>query len=138
MDSTKKVTKRDRYEFLKNLLLNAADNQLIDGDEANDYIDFCDHEIELIDKKNSKAKERIANKTDSLTDAVRDALTDEFVSIPDITTRIEGDEVTVAKVAYRLNALVKDGFAEKQAITIPGVDGAKARTVQGYRLAADN
>ena len=48
--------------------------------------------------------------------------------------RIEGEDVTVAKVTYRLTQLVKNGEAEKTELTIPGAEGQKARKVQGYKL----
>ena len=60
--------------------------------------------------------------------------TEDFEPIADIAARIEGEDVTVAKVTYRLTQLVKNGEAEKQELTIPGGEGQKARKVQGYKL----
>ena len=61
-------------------------------------------------------------------DAVYDALSDdEFESIADIAARVEGDEVTIAKVSYRLTQLVKAGKAIKDDIKI------EKRTVKGYK-----
>ena len=100
---------------------------------------FCENEIALLDKKAEKAKERAATKRaegDALTDAVRGALTGEFEPIADIATRIEGEDVTVAKVQYRLGQLVKAGEAEKEQITVPGSEGQKARKIMGYRMAS--
>ena len=68
-------------------------------------------------------------------EAVRAAMsTEEFEPIADIAARIEGEDVTVAKVTYRLTQLVKNGEAEKTELTIPGSEGSKARKVQGYKL----
>ena len=101
--------------------------------------EFAEKEIAALDKKAEKAKERAAQKkaaSDELMDAVREALTDEFECIADIAAKIEGDDVTVAKVQYRLNQLVKNDEAEKTDITIPGGEGVKARHIKGYKIKA--
>ena len=126
-----KITKREMFEAI------------IEGVEAGsfkydveDIKAFCENEIALLDKKAAKAKELAAKKRkegDDLTDAVRAALSaDEFEPIAEIAARIEGDDVTVAKVTYRLTQLVKNGEAEKQEVSIASGEG-KARKVQGYK-----
>ena len=120
-----KITKREMYTNIMNLL---SDNEAI--------VAFCEHEIELLDKKAVKAKETAAKKKaagDELTDAVASVLNDEFQTIADVTAQIEGEDVTNAKVQYRLNALVKVGAAEKAEVTLEGTDGKKARKVVAYR-----
>lgn len=128
---TAKITKRDRYTALIAFLKSA---ETVDTD----LVEFCENEIALLDKKAVKAKERAATKRaegDALTDAVRAAMsTEEFEPIADIAARIEGEDVTVAKVTYRLTQLVKNGEAEKSELTIPGGEGQKSRKVQGYKL----
>ena len=129
-----KLTKRDYYTAIKTLIETGSCDI---NDE--DVITFCENEIDLLDKKAAKAKERAAAKKaegDALADAVKAALSaDEFESIPTIAAKIEDEDATVSKVTYRLSKLVANGDAVKQAITIPGVDGGKSRTVQGYKLA---
>ena len=128
-----KITKRDMYEAI----IEAVNGGEWKYDTA-DVIEFCENEIALLDKKAAKAKETAAKKRaegDELTDAVRAALSaDTFESIADIAARIQGEDVTVAKVTYRLTQLVKNGEAEKSEITIPGGEGVKARKIQGYRI----
>ena len=107
--------------------------------EPADVIAFCEKEIAALDSKAAKAKERAAAKkaeADVLMDQVKDALTDEFLPIADIAAAVAdvNPDATVAKVQYRLNKLVAAEIAEKSDLTIPGVDGAKARKVKGYRL----
>lgn len=122
---TNKITKKEMYTNIMNLL---SDNEAI--------VAFCEHEIELLDKKAVKAKETAAKKKaagDELTDAVASVLNDEFQTIADVTAQIEGEDVTNAKVQYRLNALVKAGAAEKAEVTLEGTDGKKARRVVAYR-----
>lgn len=135
----KTYTKREMYELIKALV----DTGVISGEltetgitEA-DVAEFCTDEIELLDKKAAKAKERVATKKaegDALLDAVRDALSaDEFQSIPDITTRIDDENVTVARVTARLKKLLDAGEVEKDQITISGTDGKKSRKIVAYR-----
>ena len=133
-----KMTKRNVYEALINYATSGV--MSYDGNEvtAEALAAFAENEIALLDKKAVKAKERAATKRaegDELTAAVRAAMsTEEFEPIAEIAARIEGEDVTVAKVTYRLTQLVKNGDAEKQELTIPGAEGQKARKVQGYKL----
>jgi hypothetical protein len=99
---------------------------------------FCDKEIASLDSKAAKAKERAAAKkaeADVLMDQVRDALTGEFQTIADIAAAVAdvNADATVSKVTYRLTKLVEAGDAEKTDVTVPGVDGAKARKVKAFR-----
>lgn len=130
-----KITKREMFEAI----IKAANGEGWTYDAA-DVVEFCEKEIANLDKKAVKAKEAAAKKRaegDELTDAVRAALsTDTFEPIAEIAARIEGEDVTVAKVTYRLTTLVKNGEAEKSEITIPGGEGIKARKIMGYRALA--
>ena len=128
-----KITKREMYEAII---------EMVNGGEmkydATEFVAFCENEIALLDKKAVKAKERAAVKRaegDELTSAVEAVLGDEFEVIADIAARVEGEDVTVAKVTYRLGQLVKAGKAEKTEMTIAGKDGQKARKVVAYKRA---
>lgn len=124
-----KVTKKEMFATIKSLCADRAD-----------VIEFCDKEIALLDKKAAKAKETAAKKRaegDELMEVVFDALSDaEFEPIATIASRIEGPDVTVAKVTYRLTQLVKAGRVEKTELVIKGAEGEKTRKVQGYRAIA--
>jgi hypothetical protein len=128
-----KITKREMFEAIVEAAKGAEFKFT-----AEDVITFAENEIALLDKKAVKAKERAATKkaeADELTAVVRQVMsTEDFEPIAEIAARIEGEDVTVAKVTYRLTQLVKSGEAEKQELTIPGGEGVKARKVQGYRL----
>ena len=132
----KKITKREMYEAIMNGVKTGEF-----AVEVEDIVDFCENEIELLDKKSAKAKERAAEKRaagDELTDAVRAALTDEFTVIADIAAKVAesyGDEATISKVTWRLGQLVKSGEAENTDVKIPGGEGVKARTIKAYKLA---
>lgn len=138
-----KITKRNMYEALVNFANSGA---LTFATEEGDYVvsneelaAFAENEIALLDKKAVKAKERAATKkagVDELAEAVYATLGEEFEAIADIAARIEGEDVTVAKVTYRLTQLVKAGKAESTELTIPGGEGVKTRKVKGYRKLA--
>lgn len=130
-----KITKKEMFEIIA--------KGMETGEwavEADVVIDFCEKEIETLEKKAAKAKERAAAKkaeSDVLMGEVEAALTaDEFQVIADIAAKVaEVDaDATVSKVTYRLTKLVEAGVAEKAQVTIPGGEGVKARKVQGYRL----
>jgi hypothetical protein len=130
-----KITKREMYT--------AIANGVKSGDfvyDVDDIVAFCNREIDALDRKAAKAKERAATKAaeaDVLTGIVADALvTDEYKTIADIAAIVADTDAdaTVSKVTYRLSTLVKNGVAEKTEVTVPGKDGGKARKVMAYRL----
>ena len=126
----KKITKRDNF--------NAIIGVLIDADRE-DLAKVIEHEIELLDAKSSKAKATAAKKKaegDALRDAVQAVLTDEFQTIADITAKVEGEDVSAAKVQYRLNALVGAGIAVKEQVTIG--EGESRRKLMAYRIASES
>ena len=133
-------TKRQCYEAIKvaavdgNLHIEDFDQELTDAD----IVEFCDVEITNLDKKAAKAKETLAKKRsegDELTEAVRQVLTDEPQTIADVAAQIEGEDVTVSKVQYRLGFLAKNGEAIKEEVVVPGVDGGKTTKRAAYRKA---
>lgn len=121
----KKMTKKAMYEFIADAM---SDNE--------EVVAFCANEIAQLDKKAAKAKAKAAEKkaaSDVLTDAVADVLSDtDYEPIAVIAGRIEGDDVTVAKVTNRLTKLVNAGLAEKTDISVDTEDG-KSRKCKGYR-----
>lgn len=133
-----KITKREMYEALV-AYATEADMEVVVGETtvtAEDFVTFATKEIEQLDKKAVKAKERAAAKRaegDALTEAVLDVLTAEFQTAAEVAAAlVDVEDATVAKVSYRLGALVKDGKAVKEDIKVDR-DGKKA-TLKGYRL----
>jgi hypothetical protein len=128
-----KITKREMFEAIKETFETGTCKF-----DAATVMAFCDKEIASLDSKAAKAKERAAAKkaeADVLMDQVRDALTGEFQTIADIAAAVAdvNADATVSKVTYRLTKLVEAGDAEKTDVTVPGVDGAKARKVKAFR-----
>ena len=130
-----KITKRQTLEAI----LEAAKGETAIFKYDNEVIiAFAENEIALLDKKAVKAKERAAEKRaqgDELSVVVASVLTDELQSIADITAQIEGEDVSVGKVQYRLRMLAETEKAVKGEIKIPATENAKARTIVGYKLA---
>lgn len=128
-----KITKREMFEAIKETFETGACKY-----DAATVMAFCDKEIASLDAKAAKAKERAAAKkaeADVLMGQVEDALTGEFQTIADIAAAVNAvnADATVSKVTYRLTKLVEAGVAEKTDVSVPGVDGGKARKVKAFR-----
>ena len=124
----KKTTKRDYYEILKEIVLNAN----VEG--ATELVEFIDKQVSLIDSKAEKAKARNAEKKangDELREVVQNVLTDKFQTIDAIVSQIEGEEITKAKITARLTSLVKNGIAEKT-----DIKDDEGRKLKAYKLVA--
>ena len=126
MTNTDKLTDRKIYTAIAEGTLEDLDADVIAA--------WAEKKIDQLDRKAAKAKETAAKKKaegDALTDAIKAALTTEFESIAEIASRIEGDDVTLSKVSYRLNAAFKAGEIEKGEIVLTGEKGK--RKVVAYR-----
>ena len=130
--TTEKITKRDMYEAIIGAMETGEIKYAPD-----DVIAFCQNEIELLDKKAAKAKERAAAKSaenDEIMDKVREVLSpNDFMPIADVVKAIGDPDLTAAKVQYRLRKLAEANEAEKTEVTIAGAEGTKARKVVAYR-----
>lgn len=128
-----KITKREMFEAIKETFETGACKY-----DADTVMAFCDREIANLDAKAVKARERAAAKkaeADALMGQVEDALTGEFQTIADIAAAVSAvnADATVSRVTYRLTKLVEAGIAEKTDVSVPGVDGGKARKVKAFR-----
>ena len=126
MTNTEKLTDRKIYAAIAEGTLEDLDPDVI--------AEWAEKKIGQLDRKAAKAKEAAAVKKaegDALAEAVLASLTTEFESIAEIASRIEGDDVTLSKVSYRLNAAFKAGKIEKGEIVLTGEKGK--RKVVAYR-----
>lgn len=122
----KKLTKKDYYGMLKDIILTS------DVDNKEELEAFVDRQIEIIDNKAEKAKERAAEKKaegDELRAAIKSVLTEDYQSADDILAQLEGEDLSKAKIIARLTQLVNNGDAEKA--QAKAEDGKKFMT---YRL----
>ena len=125
----KKMTKRDCNVIIKDIVLAS------DCEDKDDLIKFLDNEIEILDRKAEKAKERAAQKRaegDELRALVQSKLTNDYQTIKEICSTIEDEEITKAKVVARLTQLVKEGIAEKE-----DVKTEDNKKVKAYRLISE-
>ena len=121
----KKVTKKDMFAEIITL---ARENGRVDIEE------FCEVQIEQLNRKAEKAKERKAEKAakgDVLKDAIAAVLTEDLQTAADITEKVMGaaEEVSRAKVVARLTKLVKEGVAGKMQVKVD------KKRVMAYALA---
>ena len=134
MANTVKVTKKDYFTKVIDLLNGALEFGYDPDEDVNAVIEFCEKEIATLDKRSAKAKETAAAKkaeADALTEAIAAILPMDFTSVDDVVALINDEEVTRGKVQYRLTQLVKAGTAEKGEITVT-VDG-KSKKIAAYR-----
>ena len=127
MTNTDKLTDRKIYTAIVEGTFDDLDTDTI--------VAWAEKKIAQLDHKAAKAKETAAKKKaegDELTNAVLAAVGEDFESIADIAARIEGEDVTVSKVAYRLNAAAKAGTLEKGELVVEGDKGK--RKVVAYKL----
>lgn len=133
-----KMTKKNVYEALINFVETGdMSYEVLNGDvlekvnvSPEALRAFAENEIEQLDKKALKAKERAAAKraeADELTDKVKAVLTEEYKTIAEIVVELDDEEVTAGKVTSRLTKLVNAGEAEKTDVKVD------KRTVKGYR-----
>lgn len=128
--TTEKITSRNHFERILSIL-----NDVPDSD---DLVEFCQHQIEMLDKRAAKARETAAAKreaADPMMEATLAALTNEPQTIEDVVAAMNSEDCTIAKVRYRLTQLEKDGQVVKTEVTIPGGEGQRARKVKAYALA---
>ena len=139
MENTVKITKAMVLTAIEGYFVGMEADEIVDGDvTVADVLEYAAKTKEQLATKAAKAKEKAAEKKvegDELRDAVQAALTDEFEPIADIAARVEGEDVTVAKVTQRLTALVKAGLAEKAEIKV-SAEGEKTRKIMGYKAVA--
>ena len=120
MENTK-LTKKDYYGMIKEILENA------EVENKDELVAFVDKQVEAIDTKAEKAKERAAAKKvdgDALRAQVEGLLTDEYQTVDDILAQSQGADLTKAKIVARLTQLVKAEVAEK----------AQAKTEDGKKV----
>lgn len=126
MSEVKKVTKKENYEMLMEIVENS------NSEMKAELVDFITKQINSIDAKAVKAKEKAAEKRaegDELRAAVKAVLTEELQTAEIILGQIEGEELTKAKIVARLTQLVKNGEASKEEVKTE-----EGKKVMAYRL----
>lgn len=97
-----KMTKKEYFNELKTIVENS------NVEDKNELIYFLQSQIESIENKAIKAKERAAAKKaegDDLRELVKSTLTKDFQTVEDIVAKINREDITKAKVVARLTQL---------------------------------
>jgi len=128
-----KITKKDNYNTLRELVSQAHD---LSNEDQDRLLSFIDHEVELIDQRAEKSKkyqQEHKAETDIMTDMIVDVLKESTaaLSVSDIVAKIV--DSTPQKVVYRLGKLFKDGRIVKNTQNVK-VDGSSARKVTFYSV----
>lgn len=139
--NTKKITKKEQYNTLLEILQAAEKHIELDGEISYAMLrDFITHEIELLDNKAAAAQERAAKKKaegDELREKVLNVLDTEDFMTPDAIVEVLGDpDVTRNMVISRLTQLGEKGTnqVEKTEISVPAsTEGGKNRKAVAYR-----
>ena len=118
-----KMTRKQIFEALKAIPANA------------EYVDFIQHEIDMLNSRTQKAKEKREQKkaeADALKDKIYSVLTDELQTSADILEQVSADDesVTRGKVTARLTKLVNEGKVERADVKVD------KKRVKGYRFVA--
>ena len=123
-----KLTKKDYYGMIREIVVES------DIENKDELVAFVDKQVEAIDTKAAKAKEKAAEKKadgDALRAQVEGLLTNEYQTAEDILAQAQGADLTKGKITARLTQLIKAGVAEKETIKV------EDRKVMGYRLIAE-
>lgn len=139
--NTKKVTKKEQYNVLLDILKAAEGTIELEGDITYASLtEFINHEIELLDNKAAAAQERAAKKKaegDELREKVLNTLnTEEFMTPDAIVDALDDADITRNMVISRLTQLGEKGTnqVEKSEISVPAAtEGGKARKAVAYR-----
>lgn len=129
----KKFTKRELYDALIGKLC----GEEVEVD-AQILVDFCQTEIDRIDQRNAKDREKREAKKgepDVAREKVLAVIDEQFRTADVIHDSIGDEDITLGKVRHRLAGLVRDGLVKKQEMKIPGSEGEKARHAMCYAKA---
>ena len=103
--ATTKITKRERFEQIKAIV---ADNP--------ELVAFCDHELELLAKKNAGDKKPTATQVanEGIKGDILAVLTDNggLMTATDIQKSV-GDDLSNQKISALLRQMIADGIVEK-------------------------
>lgn len=136
----KKITKRENFESLRTIVLDAVAAGTIETNESENLLSFIEKELIALDKRAANAKKYASKKkaeADSLMELVNSILNENegAMTIPEIVAKAnELDpeiQATPQKLTYRLNKLVEDGLATKEQVSIK-TEGKPARKVNSY------
>lgn len=121
-----KVTKREYFEEIKAIV------EATEVENKDEIVEFIDKQIEMLNARAEKAKAR-AEKTkeagDELRAAVLAVITEDLQTADEIVAKVEGEDITKAKVVARLTQLVNAELIVKDTVKVD------TRKLVAYKLA---
>ena len=119
MTTTKKITKRDKFTAVLSML-NSVDptTTVADGITAEELVDFVNHELELLAKKNSADKKPTEKQTENngIKEIILDVLTANggLMTVTDVQkSTAELAELSNQRISALLRQLVADSYVER-------------------------
>ena len=117
--TNKKITKRDKFTAVLSML-NTIDptTTVADGITAEELVDFVNHELELLAKKNSADKKPTEKQTENIgiKDTILDVLCKDggLMTVTDVQkASAELGELSNQRISALLRQLVADGYVER-------------------------
>lgn len=130
MENTVKKTKAMYFAELREMVLAAVEDKA----QQDELVEFIDKQVETLEKRKVAATERAKKKkaeSDAMTDAILAKIGNELVTVDEIVTALDSEEVTRNKVTARLGKLVKAGRIVKEPVKVEG------NKRMAYRLTPD-
>lgn len=116
----KKITNAEKFAIIRNAVAAGAP---VADEYADLIVEFCDSQIEKINNKAAKAKEKAAEKKaigDELYNAILDCVGAEPVTADAVFAMLEGEDLTLAKVRARLGQGERNGRLVKETLKVEG------------------
>lgn len=113
------MTKREVFDVIANVFATVD----VDEEVRESVLTTMAKEIESLDRKNAKARERSAARKaegDALCMAIEGVLTDEPKTINDILAELGDDTLTPAKITARMRKLKDENKIEKSIVKVDG------------------
>lgn len=111
------MTKKEMYNVIADVFAT------VERPEKEDILAMVAKEIESLDRKSVKAREKAAEKKaagDALRDTIEGMLNDEPMTIADILDQLGDENLTPAKVTARMTQLVKADKAVRHTVKVEG------------------
>lgn len=128
-----RITDKDIFTAIKTSVETSTPIEI----DAEVLLTWATKKLDQLEHRKVKARERAQAKkaeSDPLTDAILEVLTEEPMVLSDIAAAIVGEDITVSKVAYRLNKLAgaDEPIVEKGEVTVKE-EGQRARKLVAFR-----
>lgn len=130
-----KITKREMYMAIADTMRTGECKF-----PPEDVIAFCEREIDTLDRKAARAKEKAAERavaSDAITEGLFSVLSDDaYMTTKEIIAAYGDEDMTSQKVAARMRKLIDADRVEKSEVSVEDSEGKSTKKV-AYRKIAD-